>query len=128
VLRRLGFTGADGGPVVRAGLSFLETHSFLETPLMKKSERIEKAIRDSVISYMSWSGSKANRLSRGQWSAVYLLGDGFGKVDQAWAEDQSWDWSHIRDSSPKALERMWNSICHFELANSHLGSFEGSAK
>jgi hypothetical protein len=67
-------------------------------------------VRSKVIQFMSWSGHERHALSTEQWTAVYLLGDGFGEVSRAWAEEQCWDWSHIRDSSPEAFERMWAKI------------------
>ena len=69
--------------------------------------------RCSVMSYMYHKGENAWRLSDAQWKAAYLQADGFGKVSLAFAEDQCWDWSHVRDSSEAAFAKMWGVICHW---------------
>lgn len=50
--------------------------------------------------------SIGNGLRHGRWEQAYLLGDGFGKVTRDWAEDQCWDWSHIRESGDEAINRI----------------------
>lgn len=70
-------------------------------------------IRRSVMSYMSHSGENRSRLTEEQWAGCYLLADGFGQVDLAFAAEQCWDWSHVRDSSDAAFDRMWQVICHW---------------
>jgi len=67
-------------------------------------------IRRRVMSYMSHKGERRNRLTEWQWATCYLLGDGFGQVDRAFAVEQCWDWSHVRDSSEQALANMWEVI------------------
>lgn len=67
--------------------------------------------RDAVIRYMHYDGEDFWRLTYDQWNACYILADGFGKISSAWAAEQSYDWSHVRDSSSQAFDRMWRFIC-----------------
>lgn len=69
--------------------------------------------RTFVMDHMSYRGSKSHLITPYEWSVVYLLGDGFGRVDEAWAHEQAWDWSHVRDSSPEAIEAMAAKIEEF---------------
>jgi len=69
-------------------------------------DTVEKnRIRSRVISLMS-----CGQLTRAKWEQVYLLADGFGTIDRDFAVDQCWDWSHVRDSSWEAIERMNSRI------------------
>lgn len=63
----------------------------------------KKRIRERVISYMM-------RNAGPKWDRLYLLADGFGTIDREFAIDQCWDWSHVRDSSWEAIERMNSQI------------------
>lgn len=80
-------------------------------------------IRSAVMDYMSHRGPHRWRLTDAQWSLAYLLGDGFGRISWDFAQDQCWDWSHVRDSSPQSLARIWEQICRWhnagQLKNAH---------
>ena len=66
--------------------------------------------RDAVIQFMSASGPRSGDLTRDEFVEVYLEGDGFGTIDEAFAQDQSFDWSHVRDSSAQGIERMYSRL------------------
>jgi len=71
-------------------------------------------IRRRVMSYMSHKGEHRSRLTDSQWAKCWLLGDGFGHADREFAREQCWDWSHVRDSSERALAMMWEAIKRFD--------------
>ena len=79
-------------------------------------ERVEDD-RSRMMSYMHYRGENRWRLTDAQWKSIYLMADGFGVINEAWARDQAWDWSHVRDSSPQAIERMWFAISQLPSAN-----------
>lgn len=86
------------------------------TPQEKLSlqESLEARERRSyVMEHMHRHGVFQLKLTEMQWMEVYLLGDGFGCVDKEWAQQQGWDWSHIRDSSLAAIDRMYDKIKEF---------------
>ena len=64
-----------------------------------------------VAAHMLYSGEDRWRLTDSQYITAYLLADGFGKIDQKFAGEQCWDWSHVRDSSPAGLVAVWEYIC-----------------
>lgn len=70
------------------------------------------AKRAVVMSFLSWSGSMNSELPYGLWSKVYLKGDGFGPhVGPEYASQVlEWDWSHVRDSSPAAIDAMFAEL------------------
>lgn len=70
-------------------------------------------VRTAVMGYMYHGGEDHWRLSDEQWIGCYLLADGFGQVDRDFATSQAYDWSHVRDSSPAAISRIWDTICHW---------------
>lgn len=67
-------------------------------------------MRSFVIEHLSWSGILKQNLKPYQWIELYLMADGFGKIDRAFAESQSWDWSHVRDSSEQAFHLMYEYL------------------
>ncbi len=69
--------------------------------------------RNAVISYMHYDGDDHWRLSESQRAGIYLLADGFGQITAAFAKEQCYDWSHVRDSSPRAFKLMWDAVCHY---------------
>lgn len=71
-------------------------------------------IRRRVMSYMYRKGERRSRINPLQWEVCWLLGDGFGHVDREFAAEQCWDWSHVRDSSERALAVMWATIKRFD--------------
>ena len=78
---------------------------------IRTNDLTDEQIRKSVIGYMHYNGDDYGRLNSFQWETVYLAADGFGSINIQWARQQSWDWSHVRDSSPEAFRRMWQLIC-----------------
>lgn len=60
-----------------------------------------EVIRTLVVNTM-----RGDDLTPEAWREAYLMADGFGTVDLKFAEEQCWDWSHVRDSSPDAFKRM----------------------
>jgi hypothetical protein len=69
-----------------------------------------------VVAHLHYSGEKSGALTDEQAWAVYCLADGFGPgLDEfALAElNDGWDWSHVRDSSPRAWLRMAERIVEF---------------
>jgi len=61
-------------------------------------------IRQLVMDHMHYNGKFKNMVNGQQWLEAYLLCDGFGKgIDPLMAASQSYDWSHVRDSSDETL-------------------------
>lgn len=54
---------------------------------------------------LHYEGSKNHLLTSEQYVNAYLLCNGFGVIDREIANDQAFDWSHVRDSSPIAVDR-----------------------
>jgi hypothetical protein len=50
-------------------------------------------------------GSLASHITHSQWLTAYLLCDGLGRIDLKTALEADFDWTHVRDSSPKGLKR-----------------------
>lgn len=63
-------------------------------------------LRAFVVAYMSHSGPDRDKLTARDWQTLYFLADGYGEVNAQFAIEQSWDWSHVRDSTPAAVRRM----------------------
>ena len=61
--------------------------------------------RQLVIECLHHNGSKRNRLTNPQFVQAYLLCNGFGDIDIHTANDQCYDFSHVRDSSPIGIDR-----------------------
>ena len=104
-------------------------HNNWEVGKMLKTRMTEKAIRDFVVSHLSWSGDHYSSLTNGEITQVLWLADGFGdlyariKKVKAWHAatpeqmkergivfDCLFDWSHVRDSSPEAMKKMAQEI------------------
>ena len=79
-----------------------------------EQEKQAARIRRRVMSYMSYEGERRNRINPLEWELIWLLGDGFGHVDREFANEQCWDWSHVRDSSENALAMIWQAIKRFD--------------
>lgn len=77
---------------------------------MTTTTKMNEANRKFVMDHMSPTGAKSDRLNQQQWERVYLEADGFGLIGRAFANEQCWDWSHVRDSSPEAIDRMARAI------------------
>ena len=54
---------------------------------------------------LHWNGAKVKLLTDDQYVTAYLLCNGFGDIDREIANDQAFDWSHVRDSTPIAIDR-----------------------
>ena len=50
-------------------------------------------------------GSCTSHITHSQWLTAYLLCDGLGSIDLHTALLADFDWTHVRDSSPKGLKR-----------------------
>ena len=62
---------------------------------------------DLVVRCLHYSGGCYATLDEYTRRNAWLLADGFGKCDfQTISQDLCWDWSHVRDSSPKAVAEM----------------------
>jgi len=62
--------------------------------------------RDLVVQTLHFSGDKQNDLNQEQQWEAYCLCDGFGQLPPVQLNDIGWDWSHVRDSSPKGFARV----------------------
>lgn len=62
--------------------------------------------RTFVLSHMAREGENRDKLSLREWCAVYLNGDGFGKITDEYASEHCYDWSHVRDSSLEGFKSM----------------------
>ncbi len=56
-----------------------------------------------VMQHLSSIGIYKDVLGKYQWQIAYLKCDGYGKISRMHAVDQSWDWSHVRDSKTTTL-------------------------
>lgn len=71
----------------------------------------ELYIRNFVMKHMSYNGSLYPTVSQEIWIMAYLKADGFGKnLNPLMASLHSYDWSHVRDSSPEALREVANYL------------------
>lgn len=60
---------------------------------------------DLVMSYLHYNGSRRALINNEQFIKAYLLCNGFGNgISLAFANEIEFDWSHVRDSSPKAFD------------------------
>ena len=63
--------------------------------------------RAITMAAMHCMGELRSALSDGHWARAYCECDGFGEVSFVEASVKlEWDWSHVRDSSDEALERV----------------------
>jgi hypothetical protein len=44
------------------------------------------------------------------YQEAWLIADGYGSVTEQVGTEQSWDWSHIRDSKEETLERIYHHL------------------
>ena len=73
-----------------------------------------EAVRREVMDYMHYNGPHYKELDYAQWREVYLLGNGFGTIDQETAARNSWDWSHVRDSDDFGMQRMHDKLQEYK--------------
>lgn len=77
----------------------------------KRITKVERAAaatmadRDLVVACLHYSGAYYGRLLRGADLGARLLCDGFGRLSSAELDTLgvTYDWSHVRDSSPAAI-------------------------
>ena len=64
--------------------------------------------REFVVACLHHNGSLRERFTAQQQQTVRRAADGFGGVYGCDTDslDLLWDWSHVRDSSPRAFARM----------------------
>ena len=68
--------------------------------------------------YLNFNGDHANVLPQSlHYKIRKNLANGFGKIDSDHEcfEDMLWDWSHVRDSSEEALDKIAGAIRDFIL-------------
>lgn len=65
-----------------------------------------------IVKYLYHSSPDAEKLSREVHNHLFSLGDGYGQMGLEWLirNNLTWDWSHIRDSSDEALERIYKEL------------------
>ncbi len=75
--------------------------------------------RQFAIQHLSHTGTHKHILTGPEWEQAYLKCDGFGKVDVAFAKEQCWDWSHVRDSSYATIRDVadWIAFKHWALGS-----------
>lgn len=73
--------------------------------------------RAFAIEHLSHTGTHKYILTGTEWEQAYLMCDGFGQVDQDFAKEQCWDWSHVRDSSYATIRDVadWIASKHWHL-------------
>ena len=68
--------------------------------------------RKVVMDYMHHTGKHHSEVKGKQYLEIAKLADGFGEIDESsdGFEDMIYDWSHIRDSSPRGIKRMYDYL------------------
>jgi len=67
--------------------------------------------REIVMGCMSYRGAAKDMITSRQWGEAYMLCDGFGDtMTVKIANDQCWDWSHVRDSGEAAILKASNYL------------------
>lgn len=72
---------------------------------------------DLLVACLHHSGELSGKLSAREQETVRLAGNGFPMVNELGSgfSDLIWEWSHVRDSSEKAIGRM-AEICRIFLS------------
>ena len=71
-----------------------------------------------IYHYLNFNGDHASVLPQSfQYSLRLNFANGFGKIDPGMDQFQEmlWDWSHVRDSSEEAIEKIADKIRKFVL-------------
>jgi len=66
-----------------------------------------ETVRNAVMRYMARDGEDRWSITDKQWRTLYMTFDGFGIINEQFAAEQCFDWSHVRDSSEQAFRRAW---------------------
>jgi len=83
----------------------------------------EDFTRNFVISFMHYNGSRTNFLSNKHYESCYLLADGFGSgLSLSFCKEQSFDWSHVRDSSDEAFKNMADYLLNAKIITFMVGN------
>ena len=77
--------------------------------------------RNFAIAYLSYNGIMRNNIDDNLFTELYLMCDGFGKIDYKEANDICFDWSHVRDASLEAFEMVCDRITEVK---QYYGGFE----
>lgn len=79
-----------------------------EANIAQEGKGVQMSSWDLVVSCLHHKGSKYSDLSPEQQQTVRRAADGFGAVYGFDNEslDMLWDWSHVRDSTNEAIEKM----------------------
>lgn len=72
-----------------------------------------------VVSFLSGEHEKV--LTTKEQMSIWELGDGFGELDLRQIAETEFDWSHIRDSSPRAQADMAQKIRDLLAERAHPG-------
>ena len=78
-----------------------------KTPLEDEWEKADVSLqldRKFVTSHLYHSGKHREFLKESEYIHAFLLCDGFGDLRQGGLGTVGYDWSHVRDSSPKAIK------------------------
>lgn len=63
-----------------------------------------------VVDFMHYAGANRQKLSKEEFYKVYSLADGFGNYGENVLLIVGYDWSHVRDSSDAAINRMATAL------------------
>lgn len=68
-----------------------------------------------VVSFLHYNGENKSLISPKQYRELFQMGDGFGEMtpEQLTEFDLWGDWSHIRDSSDEAIEKIYNKLAEW---------------
>ena len=74
----------------------------------KKKNMIPEEQFNLIRSYLHHSSKLCHQLTESEHDFLFSLGDGYGQmsVEALQSYHLTWDWSHIRDSSDAALEKI----------------------
>jgi hypothetical protein len=117
----------DGRKVENA--SSIEIEYWAKKGLLKSAtlaDEVDPQDWELVVGAMTYrEEDQTVKLSDSQSQEVYLEADGFGdlKNNPEALETIGWDWSHIRDSSPKAVRAMAAKIRSFIVGQKADGTF-----
>jgi hypothetical protein len=78
---------------------------------------VEWYARRFVLQHLNANGKLNIVLDGWQWREAYLLCDGLGQINEKWAIEQSWDWSHVRDSSYPTMVKVADWIANKKWAD-----------
>ena len=104
-----GYVGAGGKGRKVAEIEVLETIKELEALVVVTDEQNKMRF---LHRWLHFGSPDANGLNVQHHNTAFALCDGYGNltVPQLVADGLTWDWSHVRDSSPEAIDRAINYL------------------